>query len=300
MSDAAQPLKDFKKEQDFLVGIDSDGCVFDTMEIKQKECFIPNTCKYFDLQSVAKYAREAGEFVNLYSKWRGVNRFPALIKIFELLEERAEVKARGLKLDDYSSLKAWVAAESKLGNPALEKYVAETGDPFLTKTLAWSKAVNATVADIVYGVPPFPLVRESLAKMRKVADTLVVSQTPGEALVREWQEHNIDDMVKVIAGQEMGTKTQHLGYVIEGRYAKDHVLMIGDAPGDLKAARANGVLFYPINPGNEEASWKRFYEESFDKFIGGTYAGDYEAALIDEFEAYLPEKAPWQIKQGGK
>jgi phosphoglycolate phosphatase-like HAD superfamily hydrolase len=300
MSDAAQPLKEFNKEHDFLVGIDSDGCVFDTMEIKQKECFIPNTCKYFDLQAVAKYAREAGEFVNLYSKWRGVNRFPALIKIFELLEERDEVKARGVELADYSSLKAWVAAESKLGNPALEKYVAETGDPFLTQTLAWSKAVNVTVADIVHGVPPFPLVRESLAKMRKVADTLVVSQTPGEALVREWQEHSIDDMVKVIAGQEMGTKTQHLGYVIEGRYAKDHVLMIGDATGDLKAARANGVLYYPINPGNEEASWKRFYEESFDRFIAGTYAGAYEAALIAEFEEYLPEKAPWQIKQGGK
>ena len=25
------------------VGIDSDGCAFDTMEVKHKECFIPNT-----------------------------------------------------------------------------------------------------------------------------------------------------------------------------------------------------------------------------------------------------------------
>ena len=26
----------------FLVGIDSDGCAFDTMELKHKECFIPS------------------------------------------------------------------------------------------------------------------------------------------------------------------------------------------------------------------------------------------------------------------
>ncbi|HEY3298641.1 MAG TPA: HAD family hydrolase, partial [Armatimonadota bacterium] len=160
MSDPAQPLKDLKKDYEFLVGIDSDGCVFDTMEIKQKECFIPNTCKYFELQSIAKYAREAGEFVNLYSKWRGCNRFPALVKIFELLEDRDEVKARGGEVPDYAALLKWCETESKLGNPALEKFVAETHDPFMTKVLEWSKAVNVTVADIVYGVGPFAYVRE--------------------------------------------------------------------------------------------------------------------------------------------
>jgi phosphoglycolate phosphatase-like HAD superfamily hydrolase len=294
MSDPAQPLKELKKEHEFLVGIDSDGCIFDTMEIKQKECFIPNTCKYFGLQPVAKYAREAGEFVNLYSKWRGVNRFPALIKIFELLEDRDEVRERGVALPNYATLKEWIASEGKLGNPALEKKVAETGDPFLTQTLAWSKAVNKTVEDIVFNVPPFPFVRESLEKIRKTADAIVVSQTPTEALVREWQEHGIDGFVEVIAGQEMGTKTEHLAYAIEGRWQKDHVLMIGDAPGDRKAAKSNGVLFYPINPGAEEASWKKFYAEAYDKFINGTYAGEYEAGLIEEFEGYLPEVPPWK------
>lgn len=294
MSNPAQPLIDLKKEHEFLVGIDSDGCVFDTMEIKQKECFIPNTCKYFGLQSVAKYAREAGEFTNLYSKWRGVNRFPALVKIFELLEDREDVAARGGKVPDYSALKAWCAAESKLGNPALEKYVAQNPDPFMLKVLEWSIAVNKTVADIVYGVGPFAYVRESLEKIVKSADSIVCSQTPTEALVREWEEHGVDGFVQVIAGQEMGTKAEHLAFAIEGRYEKDHVLMIGDANGDRKAAQANGVLFYPINPGAEDASWKRFYEEAYDKFIGGTYAGEYEAKLIAEFDQYLPSIPPWK------
>lgn len=73
-------MTDFTPKHAYLVGIDSDGCAFDTMELKHKECFIPNTIHYWGLQGVSKYAREAAEFVNLYSKSRGVNRFPALVE----------------------------------------------------------------------------------------------------------------------------------------------------------------------------------------------------------------------------
>lgn len=47
----------FKRQHSYFVGIDSDGCVFDTMEIKHKECFIPNIIKHWGLQAVSKYAR---------------------------------------------------------------------------------------------------------------------------------------------------------------------------------------------------------------------------------------------------
>lgn len=294
MSDPALALKELKKENDFLIGIDSDGCAFDTMEVKHKECFIPNIINDWDLQAISKYAREVAEFVNLYSVWRGTNRFPALVKVFDLLMERDEVVKRGFKVPQATSLRKWIATETKLGNPALEKTVKETGDPVLTQTLRWTINVNKSVEKIVRGVPPFPCVRESLTKITEAADALVVSATPGEALVREWEEHDIAKYVRVIAGQEMGTKKECLGFAKAGRYADDHVLMIGDAPGDLKAAKDNNVLYYPINPGNEDLSWKRFYEEALDKFINGTYAGVYEANLITEFQKYLPETPPWK------
>ena len=70
--------------------------------------------------------------------------------------------------------------------------------------------------------------------------------------------------------------------------------MIGDAPGDYKAAKANGVLFFPINPGHEEGSWDKLLNEGLDKFFEGTFAGAYEKALIEEFDAYLPEKPDWK------
>ncbi len=96
MSDPAQVLRDFQPASDFFIGIDSDGCVFDSMEIKHKECFVPMFVKHNGLQAVSKYARQVWEFVNLYSKTRGPNRFPAMVRSLELLRERPEVQARNV------------------------------------------------------------------------------------------------------------------------------------------------------------------------------------------------------------
>lgn len=293
--EAAQPLADLRPEHAFFIGIDSDGCAFDTMEIKHKECFIPSTIKYWNLQAVSKYAREAAEFVNLYSKWRGINRWPALVMVFDLLRERPEVQARHVVPPEAPLLRAFIADETfPKSNDGLKAYRATRSDPELEAAWAWTVGVNDSVADIVHGVPPFPYVRESLSFLADKADLLVVSATPVEALVREWEEHDLARYVRLIAGQEMGTKAQHLALAAGEKYAPDHVLMIGDAPGDRKAAQANKALFYPINPGHEEASWQRFYEEGLHKFLAGEYAGAYEAGLIAEFEALLPEVPPWK------
>lgn len=291
---AAQALAEMKPRHRFFVGIDSDGCAFDSMEIKHKECFCPNTIRHWDLQPVSKYAREAHEFVNLYSKWRGINRWPALVRVFDLLRERPEVKARRVEVTQASRLRGFIASGKPLSNDGLKAYMAEHPGPELDKALAWTKGVNAAIAELVHGVPPFPYVRESLEALQLQADMVVVSATPGEALTREWEEHNIAKHARVIAGQEMGTKTQHLAMAATGKYPAEHTLMIGDAPGDMEAARANGALFFPINPGHEEASWERFYKEGLKRFLAGEYAGAYEASLVVEFERLLPAVPPWK------
>ncbi len=292
MSDPADVLRDLKAAKEFFIGIDSDGCVFDTMEIKHKECFAPMFIKHFGLQAASKYARQVWEFVNLYSKTRGVNRFPALSRSLNLLRERREVIARQVAVPDTRALDDWISREKALSNAALKQEV-QAGNAALEPVQAWSLAVNVAIEDIVKGVPPFPFFRESLARMNERADTLVVSQTPTEALVREWVEHGIDRQVRAIAGQELGTKTDHLRLAAAGKYPPERILMIGDAPGDFKAARGNHALFFPINPGHEETSWERFFTEALARFFAGTYAGAYEAALIREFDACLPEKPPW-------
>ncbi len=285
----------FTPNYDYLVGIDSDGCAFDTMELKHKECFIPVHVNCWDLQGVSKYAREAAEFVNLYSKSRGINRFPAMVEVLEWLQKRPEVKARGVKIEIPQSLLDWIANETKLGNPALQKAVDETGDEGLARALRWSKAINESVAGMVRGVPPFPCVRESIQTLYERADVIVVSATPQEALQREWDEHELTQYVRAICGQEAGTKAESLAAA--ANYPAGHTLMIGDAPGDHEAAKANDALFFPINPGAEEASWKRFYDEGIERFFAGTFAGEYQQALLDEFDSYLPEKPPWPVEE---
>jgi len=293
MSDPVQALKELQPTKEFFIGIDSDGCVFDTMETKHKECFTPMFVKHFHLQPVSKYAREAWDFVNLYSKTRGVNRFPALSRALNLLRARPEVIARGVKIPDTQALDAWIARETKLGNATLKKEV-EGGNQALAQIYEWSVAVNKFIEEMVYGVPPFPLFRESLERMAEKADVIVVSQTPTEALVREWEEHGIAPRVRTICGQELGTKTEHIRYAAGGKYPVEKMLMIGDAPGDFKAAKGNNALFFPINPGDEERSWKRFFDEGLERFFNGTFAGDYEKQLVAEFDRHLPENPPWR------
>ncbi len=293
MSDGIQQLKDLQPTKEFFVGIDSDGCVFDSMEIKHKECFTPEFIYHFGMQPVSKYAREAWDFVNLYSKTRGCNRFLALLEVLKQLSERSDVKARNVTPPSLPGLRAWTEKESKLGNQALEEAAKSTQDEDLLKVLEWSNDVNKAVKRVVHGVPPFPGVLESLKKFEPQADMIVCSQTPTEALVREWDEHKIEGYVHMIAGQELGTKAQHLDYAAKGKFDANRCLMIGDAPGDMKAAKANGFLFFPIVPGKEEESWKNLHTEAIDKFFALEYEGAYEAQLIEAFEASLPEFPDW-------
>ena len=293
-ADPRSRLLDFRKTRDFFIGIDSDGCAFDTMEVKHKECFIPRIIEFYRMASVSRLTREVAEFLNLYSRWRGINRFPGLTLALDFLAERPEVARRGVRLPPLTGLREWLQRETRLGNPTLKAEVDRTGDPDLTHALAWSEAVNRSIGEIVREVPPFPLVVESLEAMAGKADVMVVSATPGEALEREWAEHDLRQFVSLIAGQEVGSKKDVLAQASAGRYQKDHVLMIGDAPGDLAAAQANGVLFFPIEPGFEDESWQRFLEEGLPKFYDGTFAGSYMAERVERFLALLPEVPPWK------
>jgi phosphoglycolate phosphatase-like HAD superfamily hydrolase len=287
-------LTSLPRNHTHFVGIDSDGCAFDTMEIKHKECFIPNIVNTWDLQAVSKFARAAAEFVNLYSEWRGVNRFPGLVMVFDMLADWPEVVQRGYKPPQCDSLRTWISTASSLGNPALEQVVKQSGDQVLARALEWSRAVNRDIERIVRNCPPFPFVLESLQALHDKCDVMCVSATPFEALQREWQEHDIAKYTCAIAGQEMGLKKDHLRQAAGGKYPPHNILMIGDALGDLKAAQANGALFYPINPGDEAASWRRFHDEALGRFLGGEYTGAYQDRLIAEFRSFLPSTPPWK------
>jgi phosphoglycolate phosphatase-like HAD superfamily hydrolase len=286
-------LSGFVQHAAYFVGIDSDGCAFDTMEVKHKECFIPNIVRYYELAAISRLVREVAEFVNLYSFWRGINRFPGLVMTMDLLAARPEVTRRSFAVPQLAGLRAWLLREPTLANSALRLECEKTNDPDLSLALEWSEAVNRSVSEIVRDVPPFPMVRECLEKLQGKADVMVVSATPGEALAREWREHELTPLVSLIAGQELGSKSEQIALSTGGRYDRDKILMVGDALGDLKAARASNALFFPIEPGEEDLSWMRLFEEGLPRFFSGTYAGAYMDEQIARFEQKLPKVPPW-------
>lgn len=287
-------LIQFRKTKDFFIGFDSDGCVFDSMELKHKECFCPAVIDAMGCQAVSRIAREVWDFVNLYSKTRGCNRFHALQYFRDLLKERDEVKAAGFKVPQLRDLDTWVAQESKLGNAALEERVRVTGSTDLKTALAWSLDVNRRVEEMVHGMTPIAGVVETLERAKDHADLIVVSQTPLEAIKREWAENAMLQFVSLVAGQEHGTKAEHIQYATSGKgYAADAILMVGDAPGDYQAAARNKALFYPIIPGHEAYSWGELLETGLSRFFSGSYAGEYQEQLLTRFDQTLPETPPW-------
>lgn len=282
----------FKPKHDFLVCIDSDGCAFDTMEIKHKECFCPAAINGWDMQCVSSLAREVWEFVNLYSTTRGCSRFNGILKVIDYLEARPEAKLRGYKAPEHDRFREWVNTAPVLNNDAV-KVLADAGDEQFKRVLNWSLDANRRVAELVKGIPPFPYVRESLEKLSGFADIVIVSATPREALVKEWTTNGIDKYVSHLGAQEDGTKKEIIAS-IKDNYEPDHCLMIGDAPGDYKAALANGILFYPIRPLDEIESWKEFYNDAISKFASLTYKGKNFESYYERFIKCLPENPSWK------
>ncbi len=285
-------IQSYKKSKPMLVCIDSDGCALDTMEVKHKECFCTAFIECFGLQGISKYAREAWDFTNLYSKTRGFYRMKTLIMSIELLSKRREVMQRGYKMPDITPLVDWCNTYKVLSDATLREYAKTHDDEIIKTTLEWSAEVNRRIARLVKGVPPFPFVCESLAKVSQYADVAVVSATPTAALEAEWSEHGIKQHTNFICGQEYGSKKAVISE-LKKHYGEENVLMIGDALGDYDAACAAGASFYPICPADEDGSWKQFHDEVAQQFISGNYTQEVQNKYVSKLNACLADIPLW-------
>lgn len=290
---APADISSYQKKNNWLVCIDSDGCAMDTMEIKHKECFATAFIECFGLQGIAKYAREAWDYTNLYSKTRGFYRMKTLVSSMELLAARPEVQKRGFKIPDMTPMKEWMKACPVQSDATLKAYNEEHPNPLFDTVLAWSKEVNARVKRVVHDVPPFPFVKESLQKLFGKADIAVVSATPTAALQKEWSEHGVIGYTSFVAGQEYGAKKDVIAK-LGAEYDKSRILMIGDALGDYQAAQGAGAWFYPICPNEEDLSWEEFYNKASDLFLSDAYTEEVQKEYLDRLDSLLPDKPFWE------
>ena len=302
--DPERQLRNFKRMKDFLVAIDTDGCLTDNMNGKQMLIFHPQFMEFYSLWGIESYFREVAEYYNLFSVNRGCNRFIAIRLTLKALSARKDVreilKEKQIELPDVRIVEEYIAYakenEFGLGNPSLERYINEEKQTFfpLYKLLGWSEAVNRTFPHISAKIPPFRGVKECLEFMAQYADILVVSKTPYTDLANYWEDQRISDYVHIIAGQEMGSKAHHIEVTKKaGRYPDDHVLMIGDGKGDLSAVKENNGLFYPTPPGKEQKAWDEF-KNAFERFVHGEYKGEFEEKLLADFDKAFLKTPPWE------
>ena len=284
-------LIDLPREQDVFVGIDSDGCVFDSMAAKQIQCFHRGFLEVWNLHAFEAPVRDTLEFVNLRSAYRGRDRFLNLALAVSFMRERPELAAA--PLPDTTGLDAWLSGDGPFGNRELsERVAAAPADDGLAAVLRWSRLIDTYVAELG-PVPPFAGAVAFLEQATSLADLLVVSSTPLAVLIEEWTSHNLRRHVRFIAGKDLGEKSDHLKWATNDKGYRQ-TLMIGDAPKDLQAAREAGVAFFPMMPGAEEASWRTLLSDILPALCAGEYTRERERLYEQQFLQALPEQPPWR------
>ena len=273
---------DYKKQKDFLVCVDSDGCAIDTMTIKHEKCFGPCMVEEWNLEQWEEDILNRWNEVNLYTITRGINRFQGLAKALE------EVNEKYTKIEDIDKLLNWVSGAKELSTRALENEMKQNPSCIFEKAISWSNKVNESINNLTFEEKqPFKEVKESLAYIHQFADIAIVSSANLQAVEEEWTEHGLLDYVDIVLAQEAGTKSICIEKLLKEGYDKDKVIMLGDAKGDLDAAEKNGVLYFPILVRNEDKSWKEFVEQGLKNVIDGKYRGTYQQEKIEQFLSNL-------------
>lgn len=278
-------LKEFVKQKEFLICVDSDGCAMDTMDIKHIRCFGPCMVAQWGLSRWEAPILARWNEINLYSATRGINRFQSLAMIL------GEINGAYVPIEDYASLEQWVQTSPELSNGALRRRLKEGDSVCLRKALAWSEAVNAGIDAIPFEEKkPFEGVREALEYAHAYADIAIVSSANQSAVEEEWERYGLLAHVDLVLSQNVGSKAFCIGELMKKGYEAEHVMMAGDAPGDRAAAEKNGVFFYPILVRHEAGSWKEFREIAVEKLCNGSFGGVYQEEKLAAFTNNLEGK----------
>ena len=180
-------LTDYRKQKDFLVCVDSDGCAMDTMDVKHIRCFGPCMVAEWGLEEWKEEILARWNEINLYTMTRGINRFRGLAKALREIDEKYT------KIDDLDTLTQWAADSPELSNDAVKRAIAEKPDSvILPKALSWSLAVNASINALPESEKlPFQGVKEALSYAQQHADVAIVSSANLGAVLDEWKLYGL-------------------------------------------------------------------------------------------------------------
>ncbi len=274
----AEGLETYKRKKKYLVCVDSDGCVMDTMDSKHTRCFGPCLVEEWGLSEWRDAILKDWNEMNLYSMTRGINRFKGLVKMLRKINEAYA------KIKDIEVLEQWVEESPELSEAALADAIREQDSVILKKALVWSETVNKKDKELLFREKrSFEGVKEALDAAALQADIAVVSSANYHAALEEWKENHLLEYADIFLAQDAGSKSYCMGELLKKGYEREQILMIGDAPGDYEAARENGIYFYPILVRKETESWEEFRKTGLERFVQGSYGGIYQKERIDIF-----------------
>ncbi len=261
----------FVKKHDYLVCVDSDGCVMDTMNCKHFHCFGPCMVTEWGLEEWKDAILDRWNVINLFSMTRGINRFKGLAMAL------GEINEQYTPIPGIAALQHWADTAPALSNDGVIKAAEEATDPeaklILQKALSWSKAVNAAIVELDEALKvPYEGAKEGLAAAHAFADVAMVSSANRDAVEEEWGKFGLLEHTDIVLAQDIGSKASCIAKMLEFGYDLNKVVMVGDAPGDSDAAEKNGVHYYPILVNHEKESWDEAIAVAFGKLQSGEYA----------------------------
>jgi phosphoglycolate phosphatase-like HAD superfamily hydrolase len=271
----------FERKHDYLVCVDSDGCVMDTMNCKHFNCFGPCMVAEWELEEWKDAILERWNVINLFSMTRGINRFKGLAMAL------GEINEQYKPITDIEALQHWADTAPALSNDGVAKAAAAAADPdaklVFEKALSWSKAVNASIVELDEALKvPYEGAKEGLAAAHEFADVAMVSSANRDAVEEEWGKFGLLEHTDIVLAQDIGSKAACIKEMLKFGYDLNKVVMVGDAPGDCDAAEKNGVYYYPILVNHEKESWDEAIAVAYGKLQSGEYA-EYGATKKQEF-----------------
>ncbi len=270
----------------YIVAVDSDGTAFDSMGHKHIDAFIPAALAVWQMpDEVKQHFIELEKYVNLFSALRGINRFPGLLTVFEmLLHDCPQAKEN---LPELAPLREYIQAESVYSTKTLREWTAAHPSSALNQVLIWSELADMLFTKACEGLKPFPGVTESLRDASMTANVVVVSAAMKEGLRNDWAAGGLLQYVSCLMGQEDGSKAEQLHKAIASFGTDVRTIMLGDTPGDAQAANSVGAAFYPIIPGEEVESWELFHREILMRFLSDTYDAEERRSHLTRMEIAL-------------
>jgi len=271
----------FVRKHDYLVCVDSDGCVMDTMNCKHFHCFGPCMVTEWGLEEWKEEILDRWNVINLFSMTRGINRFKGLAMAL------GEINEKYKPITGIAALQHWADTAPALSNDAVAKAASDATDPdaklVFEKALSWSKAVNAAIVELDEALKvPYDGAKEGLAAAHTFADVAMVSSANRDAVEEEWGKFGLLEHTDIVLAQDIGSKAACIKEMLKFGYDLDKVVMVGDAPGDCDAAEKNGVHYYPILVNHEKESWDEAIAVAFSKLQSGAYA-EYGAQKKQDF-----------------